>query len=123
LLVFSNPGVHVESSRPIVRILPIDALDRYIATLAQSQQVITIEENMALVEGLSTPPPPPAPVEAPVEKPKPKKAPPPLSGQMNLPPALANLRFTSQQWMILGALVFVEIVVLIVLIIVVLMQS
>jgi hypothetical protein len=121
LLILSNPGAHIESSRPIVRILLIDALDRYVADLAQNQQVISIEENMALVESLSAPPPPP-PVEAPVRAPAPKKSP-PLSGQMNLPPFLAKLRLTPQQWIIIGVIAFIEVLALVALIVIVVLLA
>lgn len=122
LLIFSNPGVHLESSRPIVRILLIDALERYIVTLAQSQSVIPIETNMALVESLSAPPLP-SPAPEPVKKSQTPKSPPPLSQPMPLPPFLAKLNLTPKQWAILGVLAGLEILVLIVLILVVVLLS
>lgn len=41
VLFFSNPGVHVDSSRPAARIVLSDALERFAASLAQIPVVLT----------------------------------------------------------------------------------
>ena len=122
LLALSNPGAHVESSRPIVRILPIDALDRYIATLAQGQYVLSAPDVQALVETFTTQPEAPKPPE-PEVKPKPQKAAPPLSAQLNLPPLLANFKLTRPQWIVLGVMVFGEVLLLVALIVFVVLNA
>ena len=117
LLVLANPGAHVESSRPIVRILPIDALDRYIASLAQGQAVLSVDAVQSLVEKLSTPPAEPVPIEPEVvEQPKPPKSPPPLSGQIDLPPALAKFNMSKNQWILIAVMSVLEAILLIILI-------
>lgn len=124
LLVLTNPGAHVESSRPIVRILPIDALDRYISTLVQGQVVLSVDAVQALVEKLSTPPAEPLPEEPEVEEqPKPKKSPPPLSGQINLPPALAKFNMSKRQWILIAVMSGLEFILLIFLIVFVFLNT
>jgi hypothetical protein len=122
MLALTNPAAHVESSRPIVRILPVDALDRYIATLVQGQSVLDGQAVQRLIELLSTPPEkPPAP--EPEEKPKSQKAPPPLSKQVNLPPMLANFKLTKPQWIFLVLMAFFEVTLLIILFVILLINA
>jgi hypothetical protein len=124
LLVLASPGAHVESSRPIVRILPFDALDRYIAALVQGRAVLSGEAVQELVEALSTPPVEPAPEEPVViEPPKPKKSPPPLSGEIKLPPALAKYNLTKPQWTLIAVMAGIEFILLIFLILFVFLNS
>jgi len=122
LLVLANPGAHVESSRPIVRILPIDALDRYIATLAQGQGILSVDEVQALVKELSKPPAEPETVE-PVAEEKPKKAAPPLSGQIDLPFGLAKFNMSKRQWILIAVMGGIEFILLIFLILYVFLNS
>jgi len=122
LLALANPAAHVESSRPVVRILPVDALDRYIATLAQGQPVLDGQAVQGLVELFSTPPEKP-PEPEPEEKPATPKAPPPLSGQVNLPPVLANFKMTKPQWILLGVMAFFEVLLLLALFIILLINA
>jgi len=122
LLALANPAAHVESSRPMVRILPVDALDRYIATLAQGQSVLDGQAVQGLVELFSTPPEKP-PEPEPEVKPEPEKAPPPLSGQWKLPPALANFKMTRPQWILLGVMAFFEVLLLLALFIILLINA
>jgi len=124
LLVLANPGAHVESSRPIVRILPIDALDRYIAALVQGEVVLAVDAVQVLVEQLSTPPAEPLPEEPEVvEQPKPKKSPPPLSGQIDLPPALAKYNMSKRQWILIAVMSGIEFIILVFLILFVFMNT
>jgi hypothetical protein len=115
LLIFSDPGAHVESSRPIVRIIPIDALDRYIATLIQTQQVLDAVQVQAIIDLFMEAAKPPEPEKKAPES-KPAKTPPPLSGQINLPPALAKFSLTKQQWIFIAVMTGLEFLILIVLI-------
>lgn len=54
VLVFTNPGVHIESARPIVRIVQIDALDRFITGIVQSRVVYEQEQVQQIVNLLTT---------------------------------------------------------------------
>jgi len=44
VLVFTDTGVHIEMARPAVRIVLIDAIDRFIAGLIQAPAMLTKEE-------------------------------------------------------------------------------
>lgn len=124
VLVFTHPGAHVESSRPIVRILLIDALDRYITVLAQGQSVLSADAVQALVEALSAPPVETILEEPPViEQPKPAKSPPPLSGQIELPPALAKFNLSKNQWILIAVMAGIESILLVFLIVYIFFNS
>jgi hypothetical protein len=56
VLVFTNPGIHVESIRPAVRIVLIDALDRFIAGLVQGRLIYDEEQVQNMVDLLTSPP-------------------------------------------------------------------
>jgi len=43
VLFAANPGMHVESVRPIVRVVMVDALERWAASLGKAAPVLTIE--------------------------------------------------------------------------------
>ena len=49
VLFFSNPGVHVDSSRPAARIVLSDALERFCVSLAQTPPVLTPQGVMQVV--------------------------------------------------------------------------
>lgn len=44
VLIFPDPGTHVEQVRPVVRIVLVDALDRYASGILQSRAVIDQDE-------------------------------------------------------------------------------
>ncbi len=46
-LFFTDPGAHIETERPVIRVVPQDALDRFIAGLIRSPLMI----NDGLVKG------------------------------------------------------------------------
>ena len=52
VLVFSDPGVHVDTIRPIVRIVQADALDRFGAGLVQSPAFLEKETIQRIVNAL-----------------------------------------------------------------------
>jgi hypothetical protein len=49
-LYFSDPGTHVDAVRPVVRILPVDGLERFVAGLLQSRVFFEKEEVQKLVD-------------------------------------------------------------------------
>jgi hypothetical protein len=49
-LYFSDPGTHVDATRPIVRVLPVDGLERFVAGLLQSRVYFEKEEVQKLVD-------------------------------------------------------------------------
>ncbi len=64
ILHFSDPGTHVDSSHPAVRILLMDGVDRFTSSLLQSRVFHSREEIEAMVAAISTPPAQPVSAEA-----------------------------------------------------------
>lgn len=58
VLLCADPGMHVDSQRPIVRVVLRDALERFLISLAQGRIVLTPERAARLVERLVNPRPP-----------------------------------------------------------------
>lgn len=56
VLIFTNPGIHVETLRPVVRIVLIDALDRFISGVTQGRLVNDQEQVESMVNLLTSPP-------------------------------------------------------------------
>ena len=52
-LVFTDPGIHVDTVRPIVRVVQADALDRFGAGLAQSPAFLEKETVQRIVNALN----------------------------------------------------------------------
>jgi hypothetical protein len=71
VLLSVNPGLHIASVRPIVRIVMSDAAERFAASLAQEPPLINAETVHRLTENLLTPLTPPKPPKEP-SKPKPR---------------------------------------------------
>ncbi len=53
VLFLAHPGVHVDTSRPAVRIVRVDALDRFASGLPQSEAVLDVIQAQALAERLA----------------------------------------------------------------------
>lgn len=56
VLIFTNPGIHVETLRPVVRIVLIDALDRFISGVTQGRLLNDQEQIESMVDLLTSPP-------------------------------------------------------------------
>lgn len=127
LLILANPGVHIETSNPAIRIVLVDGIDNLISTLLNSEDVIPPNAINTLADSLA--------VMADPEKAIPmgegedffgkdlyvpeKKAPPKmpsitLPSDMPLPEVDKKLQFSKKQWIILGVLLFFTILVLLV---------
>ncbi len=50
VLFFSDPGIHIDATRPIVRVLMADALDRYIAGLVTTRSFMDAETVQQVVK-------------------------------------------------------------------------
>lgn len=57
VILAADPGLHVESSRPIVRVVMSDALDRWAASIAQSVPQLTAEASHQIAERIINPHP------------------------------------------------------------------
>jgi len=58
ILFTANPGMHVESVRPIVRVVMVDALERWAASLSKSAPVLSIEAAHEFADRIVNPRPP-----------------------------------------------------------------
>lgn len=133
LIVFTDPGIHVDMVRPSVRILLIDALERFLSNLAQSPPRMEREEIHKYVELLARPPKGEAQM-TPIrdafsfadEFQKHEKA---DSKVFRLPSGeravslLNKIPFTNRQWFILGLLVLINIIILVGFVILILLSS
>lgn len=138
VLFFANPGVHVDASRPAVRIVLADALDRFAGGLVQSPDVLDSRAVQKVVDLLL---PKQAeedqPVEAnevrdafsfqdqearPAPRPEPKKI-----EQKPRPNAaskvVSKINFSRRQWMLLGFMLVFNILVLIAFVLVILFTA
>lgn len=58
ILLAANPGMHVESMQPIVRVIMVDALERWAASLEGAAPVFTVETAYELADRIVNPRPP-----------------------------------------------------------------
>ncbi len=119
--IFTDPGVHVDTKGPATRIVMIDALDRYIANLPQAVNTLSAADATKIVDLLTNPPSlPGARGAASSEEDRriqeafsiPRSG--PVSSNMTevQVPILGSLRFSNRQWLLLGGLVIIDVIVL-----------
>jgi hypothetical protein len=58
VLLTANPGMHVQSLRPIVKVVMVDALERWAASLGKNAPVYTVESAYELADRIVHPRPP-----------------------------------------------------------------
>ena len=117
---FSDPGIHVDTKSPATRIVMIDALDRYIASILQSPSVITSEKVQKIVDVLTRPPSSLAGTGVSSEEDLriQEAFSVPRAGPVNSNltevsvPVLGAVRFTNRQWIVLLMMVLVNVLVL-----------
>ncbi len=133
-LLFTNPGIHVEIVRPVVRVVLIDALDRFITGILQGRLLYDREEVENIVNLFTNPP---AKTQKPPEEAEPK----PVDSR---PDELSDLKkaslerleridstfskveklpFSSRQWLLLGLLIFVNVIILVAFVLFILLTS
>ncbi len=83
ILLCADPAVHVDSQRPIVRIVMRDALERFVLSIPQTRTVLSRETAQGVVEVILNPPAPP---EEPAEEEPAEEAVPEAEGG-SIPPA------------------------------------
>jgi hypothetical protein len=69
ILLSTNPALHITSVRPIIRIVMSDAINRFVAALAQEPPVMRLEVVHKIAEALVNPRPPKPPPQAKKEVP------------------------------------------------------
>jgi hypothetical protein len=132
VLFFSDPGIHIDATRPIVRVLMADALDRYIAGLVTTRSFVDQEmiqravkiltrgldqkgEGQTVIERDAF-----SFMDLPEEGPQVRKK---VVVDRSEPPLFQGIPFTKRQWLMLILLVVVNIIILTGLVIFVLMSS
>jgi hypothetical protein len=58
VLFTANPGMHVQSTRPIVRVVMVDAIEHWAVKLREAAPVFTVESAYELVDRVINPRPP-----------------------------------------------------------------
>lgn len=109
ILVFTNPGTHVDTTRPLVRVLLMDALPRYTASLMQAAPRLSGEQTYNLVRALTQSAEIQEEVAAPeVEVKKQASSPPAPAGpsrfEKSIEPIEKTFNFSRNQWLVLAAL-------------------
>lgn len=127
-LYFSDPGIHVETVRPVVRVVLADALERYIASSSQSRALLDPETVQRIVNALAGDL---AQAKALYDDrdifafrdQKPPRPEPEVVIDRSEPGFLKKVPFTSRQWLLLGVMTTVNILLLAALVVLVLMSS
>jgi hypothetical protein len=131
LIVFTDPGVHVDTKRPAVRTVMVDALDRFSSGLAQQEGVVSPENVRKVVKLLTNPPADLIAAGGRTEEDRllqkaltSRSASTGPGGAAAIDvPFLGPISFSSRQWIVLGVLAFLNVVLLTVFIFLVLAIS
>jgi hypothetical protein len=126
VLVFANPGVHVETANPAIRIVLMDGIESLIAGMLKNEELLPPTEINYLADSLEAL----ANLENAISvgededffgrdlhltdkkaTDKPRKT--PIPDDFALPPVEEKLRFTKKQWILLTVLLIITILVLI----------
>jgi hypothetical protein len=107
VLFLSQPGIHVDTIRPAVRVVLTDAVDRFIAGIIQSRPILNVTTLEYLVSALS---------QHTTEQLK-EAAPPPgkatiASGKRAV--RAPGFRLTRPQWLVLGGMLVLEILIIVI---------
>lgn len=132
LLVAMNPGAHIDSVRPVVRIIMSDAFERFVISLSQAQPILSPETAQQVIERIAEPRPvkkampaavagvAPRPIAMPEAEKRPQPTPKP--GTKPAPQPAKSLKaartkkssIDTRKWIIIGGVVFVVAVVLLI---------
>lgn len=112
VLAFLSPGLHVDTKHPAVRILHSDAIRNFARQIAIGEPILDLRERETITDLIVDPHPPAHYI--PPSRPEPEPDPPPEPSQLEqqLTDAGRKLNFSRRQWILLGMLVFAEILVL-----------
>jgi hypothetical protein len=126
VLIFANPGVHVETSSPAIRITLMDGVESLITGLLKSEEYLKPNEINYLADSLELIANPEKALPLGEgedffgrdlhlrdEKSSPKLTKMPIPDEFSLPPVEEKLRFSRKQWILLIVLLIITIVVLI----------
>ena len=125
VLIFDNPGVHIETTNPAIRIVLMDGIDSLIASFLNSEEMLQPTEINFLSDSLEIMANPEKAIPmgegedffgrdllVPEKKAAPKLPKVSIPSNLPLPHVEDKLQFTQKQWIILVALLVMTIVVL-----------
>ena len=125
VLIFANPGVHIETTNPAIRIVLMDGIDSLIASFTNSEEVLQATEINFLADSLEIMANPEKAIPmgegedffgrdliVPEKRSSPKLPKVSIPTDLSLPPVEEKLKFTQKQWIILAVLLVMTIVVL-----------
>ncbi len=133
VLMFGNPGVHVDATRPAVRVVLADGVDRFLLSLLQSGETISLPDVRLITETLEKIVRPVEKVEGvpddifgkdlglgqPAARPAAAKTPYQVPN-LELPDSVTKkMAFSKRQWLILGALALLSALVMVALILII----
>jgi hypothetical protein len=136
VLMFSDPGVHVESVHPNVRIVLMDAMERFFTALVQGRPFLSPQQTQMIVSLLSNSMEIPENEEGAAQKQdawsmkdeeKPKRTLPTIDISLPNDEAAVNLvkkvPITNKQWIVLGCMMLVNIALIVGFVIFILFNS
>ncbi len=120
VLALTSMGAHVDTKHPSVRILPIDAIKNFARQIEASKPILSREEIAQFAKLITKPRPPSysTPYPEREDSPQPPAAPPKAVQGLNS--ITKTLNFSKRQWILLGVILAVQILLLIVFILMVL---
>lgn len=124
ILAFTDPGTHVDTIRPEIRVVLVDALERFAAQLASDPQTIDQNQRFRLLEDLTSK------LESTPEDIQADNTPhTDFSHSLDagfdqaLKPIRKKANFSRRQWLILGAFVVAEVIVLVLFLIIIMFTA
>jgi hypothetical protein len=115
VLMFTDPGIHVNTTRSDVRVILMDAIERFGARFLQERSVMDVEDVRSIIHALEVAMQPQEETEA-----EPKIVPHQQVAQnvddkfsQAISPLQKKVNFSRRQWVLLGVFLFVDILVLV----------
>jgi hypothetical protein len=109
LLFLGHPGIHVEAEQPAVRLVRMDAVDRFVGSIAQSPTVLDATEVRRITDALTRPIP---------EAEKQRES--ILADETVM--TIGNIPMQRRQWLLIGAMGLIEVCLLMIFVVVILAQ-
>ncbi len=115
VLVLTDPGTHVDTDRPAVRVVLIDGLDRFASQISATAPIMDRERRYKLTQTIELSRESDK-TETPIETPQTAALPQALDSSFDqaVKPLRRKAGFSRRQWLILGAFVIADVIILLV---------
>ena len=127
VLAFVSAGTHVDVKHPAVRVLPFDAIKNFARQIGAAEMILDNREKNQLVELLSEPHSPSYSTPYPDQEYSPAPSSQVADISSKVPKSLnklaKTLNFSKRQWILLGAILIVQVLLLVVFIFLVLLTA